>query len=374
MKRQKMMRCGWIVMGLLAAAAVGACGSDDDGQATTGTGGEGGTGGGEGGSGAEGGMGGSPAGNWACIGTVEAPMYGANGEVVDVNTTVHDPADAVIADATVQVCAYGDSDCTMPQSQTVTQSTGQAIVEAPLDARHYLDCSAPGYVDSLLMTNGPPVANPCDDPDAAACTCDGCSQTECNDGMGSFTDCTCPQCSDDAYCSNPDNCHDDGECNPWLEGCVCGDCADHPACGGAAGPAFVCDVSKAANQDALLVADGDFDTFFTLNGLTNDPTRGHVGIGIGDCDGELAPGVIIAADSADGETIVAYDDGSGLSMADLSESTAAGIAVVLNLPPGEVTITGTVAATGEVIATRTAVVRPGAFTLAVPMSPVPEAP
>lgn len=44
-------------------------------------------------------------------------------------------------------------------------------------------------------------------------------------------DCVCTDCSTDDYCSDPNNCVDDGECDAFLEGCVCADCAgSHPEC------------------------------------------------------------------------------------------------------------------------------------------------
>ena len=357
---------------VMVAMATGACDDEPVEETDAPTGGMGGTAG-TGGSAATGGTGGSSGAEWACIGTLDAPSYGANVDV-DVNANVHDSADMPLANVTVRVCAYADAACATPVFEATTTSTGQAIVETPLDSRHYVEHSAAGYVDTLAMTNGPPVANPCEDPDETACTCDGCSQVQCDDGDNNFTDCTCPQCADDPYCSNTDNCNDDGECNPWLEGCVCDDCLDHPACGGVAGPGFVCDVSKAANQDALMHTQAEIDSFFSLNGGSEDPARGHVGFGIADCDAMLAPGVVVSASTADAETIVAYDDAAGIPTTSLDESSTAGIALFLNLPPGEVTITGTVAATGEVVATRTAFVRAGTVTIAAPMSPVPQAP
>ena len=39
-----------------------------------------------------------------------------------------------------------------------------------------------------------------------------------------------PECDDDLFCSNPDNCVDNGTCNTFTEGCVCADCAGLPEC------------------------------------------------------------------------------------------------------------------------------------------------
>ncbi len=37
--------------------------------------------------------------------------------------------------------------------------------------------------------------------------------------------CTCTECNMDAFCTDPQNCSDDGFCNQFLEGCQCADCA-----------------------------------------------------------------------------------------------------------------------------------------------------
>jgi len=60
--------------------------------------------------------------------------------------------------------------------------------------------------------------------DAVACACAGCS-ADC-----AQSDCVCPICATDNYCSDPGTCLDDGSCDPWSEGCICADCADHPSC------------------------------------------------------------------------------------------------------------------------------------------------
>jgi hypothetical protein len=48
----------------------------------------------------------------------------------------------------------------------------------------------------------------------------------CGDGV----DCVCAECDDDLFCSDPDNCFDNGNCVNFVEGCVCADCADLPVC------------------------------------------------------------------------------------------------------------------------------------------------
>ena len=43
-------------------------------------------------------------------------------------------------------------------------------------------------------------------------------------------DCVCPDCSNHLFCANPANCKDDGTCKPFLEGCICADCASLDIC------------------------------------------------------------------------------------------------------------------------------------------------
>jgi hypothetical protein len=53
-----------------------------------------------------------------------------------------------------------------------------------------------------------------------------------DDGQcGPDDDCVCPECDTDLFCSDPDaSCTDNGECNTFVEGCVCADCANLPVC------------------------------------------------------------------------------------------------------------------------------------------------
>ncbi len=56
----------------------------------------------------------------------------------------------------------------------------------------------------------------------APCTDDGvCGQED---------DCVCPECDDDLFCRDPENCENDGICREFEEGCVCEDCAEIPRC------------------------------------------------------------------------------------------------------------------------------------------------
>ena len=73
---------------------------------------------------------------------------------------------------------------------------------------------------------------PCDVSDQAACLCEGCvDDGVCFNAAAELVDdCVCPDCADDPFCSMPDNCTTDGQCNPYVENCACADCAGHPEC------------------------------------------------------------------------------------------------------------------------------------------------
>ena len=43
-------------------------------------------------------------------------------------------------------------------------------------------------------------------------------------------DCVCPECDNDPFCSDPNNCNSNGMCETFQEGCVCEDCFSHPLC------------------------------------------------------------------------------------------------------------------------------------------------
>lgn len=69
----------------------------------------------------------------------------------------------------------------------------------------------------------------CPIPDLDACTCFGCNN---NGSCPVEEDCVCPDCMTAEFTCQPDECVDDGECNPAFEGCLCDDCVAHPACTG----------------------------------------------------------------------------------------------------------------------------------------------
>jgi hypothetical protein len=65
--------------------------------------------------------------------------------------------------------------------------------------------------------------------DAATCTCNGCFD-DCVTDRGPSSDCVCDVCDEDEFCMNPENCVDGNGCDPFVEGCQCADCAEHPMC------------------------------------------------------------------------------------------------------------------------------------------------
>lgn len=74
------------------------------------------------------------------------------------------------------------------------------------------------------------LAPDCTDANEEACSCVGCTG-ECLDvNNAPASDCVCPSCAADPFCTDPNNCEDDGICDPAIEGCHCADCFEHPEC------------------------------------------------------------------------------------------------------------------------------------------------
>ncbi|NUP06815.1 MAG: hypothetical protein HOW73_12245 [Polyangiaceae bacterium] len=70
----------------------------------------------------------------------------------------------------------------------------------------------------------------CTAPNADTCTCSGCDFATCVDDAQGIADCVCPVCGQDPFCSDTANCVDGDGCDPFVEGCQCADCFDHPQC------------------------------------------------------------------------------------------------------------------------------------------------
>lgn len=110
-----------------------------------------------------------------------------------------------------------------------------------------------------------------------------------------------------------------------------------------------------------------------LLGTSADPNRGHIGLNAFDCGGVAAAGVSFTLDTADGDTVIGYFAPNGFPNSSLTETSQDGRVGIANVPPGAFVLTATVAATNEVIATRSGYVRAGAITFPAAMTPTPEA-
>ncbi|MCB9755103.1 MAG: hypothetical protein H6713_34635 [Myxococcales bacterium] len=151
------------------------------------------------------------------------------------------------------------------------------------------DCVSEGFVDGalscgndcaldtskcvteLMCSEGALAAPDCTVGDAASCACVGCD----NNGMCTLEDdCVCGDCGNDAFCSDPANCNNDGQCDPYNEGCGCQDCSGHPQC------YPICGDGVAAADEA--------------------------------CDGEDLAGSSCVAEGFDGGGVLACDDACGL--------------------------------------------------------------
>jgi hypothetical protein len=95
-------------------------------------------------------------------------------------------------------------------------------------------------------------------------------------------------------------------------------------------------------------------------GLTQDPSRGEIGMYVADCSDSPAPGVELAIDSTD-PSIVGPRYGLTLGPGPTGPSPN-NTAFFLNVPPGRVTVIATVVALGKVSSRLTVSVRAGYFT------------
>lgn len=73
----------------------------------------------------------------------------------------------------------------------------------------------------------------CSDANQQACSCLGCNYVYCEDPEDQYplNDCVCYECWGSPSCP-PQACNGDGLCDPYAEGCGCGDCKFHPECYG----------------------------------------------------------------------------------------------------------------------------------------------
>lgn len=95
---------------------------------------------------------------------------------------------------------------------------------------------------------------------------------------------------------------------------------------------------------------------------TLDPSRGLVFAVMGDCDNRIAAGVQFELEQADEKSARYYFE-DGLPSAAPTETNDKGGAGFINVPPGIVTAKSRIAKTGQVIGSRSVLVRAGALTI-----------
>ncbi|MEZ4444307.1 MAG: hypothetical protein R3B72_34860 [Polyangiaceae bacterium] len=122
-----------------------------------------------------------------------------------------------------------------------------------------------------------------------------------------------------------------------------------------------------------VISPGTFTIVEALLEVSGDPTRGHAGLQANDCRGDIGVGVSFTIDSADADTVFGYFDPNGAPMLGFDRTTSDGRAAVANIPAGPAVLTATIAATGQVIGTRTFFVRPEAISYPACVEADPEA-
>ncbi len=97
---------------------------------------------------------------------------------------------------------------------------------------------------------------------------------------------------------------------------------------------------------------------------TVDPNAGIAFVTAYDCFDRCAPGVAFSANGL-GATSVQWYTGNvgGLPSTTMQETATEGAGGILNLPPGEITVTAALTATKRLFATATVAVKPGGVTL-----------
>lgn len=116
-----------------------------------------------------------------------------------------------------------------------------------------------------------------------------------------------------------------------------------------------------------------FDGYVAAAGAVRDPVRAVVGIGVLDCNFQLAGGVRITSPSADGQATIFYADVDTTPNPARTETVDGGATGIVNLPvdaTGRARIEARVAATGALIGTTEVVVRAGATSNTV-VTPAP---
>ncbi|MFO0550518.1 MAG: hypothetical protein U0271_19140 [Polyangiaceae bacterium] len=116
-----------------------------------------------------------------------------------------------------------------------------------------------------------------------------------------------------------------------------------------------------AQQDIALLSPADFSTVLTAAGLTEQPGRCRViAVGLG-CDGVSARGLTFTATPVDDQFELQYYRGQLPSPGAL-DTDAQGAALLLDLQPGEITVTGSFGAPPTEFGARSATVVPDTLT------------
>jgi hypothetical protein len=102
-------------------------------------------------------------------------------------------------------------------------------------------------------------------------------------------------------------------------------------------------------------------TFATLAGANLMPERGHLMVGARSCLGQTAEGVGFSSLEGDASTVAFYMI-KGIPSTKQSATDTSGWGGLLNLPPGSVTLTGSLAATGQALGTLAVFARAGELT------------
>jgi hypothetical protein len=141
-----------------------------------------------------------------------------------------------VCDPTYDSCICPDCDtfhfCANPQK-------ANCVDDGECDSFHEgctcADCAKKADCqDNIVVCNGGKLDGKCEANETCACAdCFGtpkCVPCIVNGTCNTYDPCSCIDCIDGDYCTNPDNCTNDGVCDILLEGCVCQDCMSIPEC------------------------------------------------------------------------------------------------------------------------------------------------
>ena len=120
--------------------------------------------------------------------------------------------------------------------------------------------------------------------------------------------------------------------------------------------------SSAPRNEIDLLSTFDFQVIGseTIDGGLTDKSLGVIFSNVADCNGNNAEGVSFSLDNAGPKTLPVYII-NGLPTPTAKQTDSSGNFVEVNVPPGNVTLTATVAATGQRIGVATGFVRASTF-------------